>query len=244
MNFATSTNLTKFKTCFTDTIKHLLSNVVFMKNEVMENQYSKLMMNPSLLNRRFNSDNLFSTQTNKRVNFINNKKKQKKKQFSNKEAILIEYLFYFENKCDQIRYIYERISTYRYIKNLVNDEESGDDSKIEKLMNILGLLNNKKSRILLLLENLVNLNTKYTLSQNKTTKYIDEDEEDINNEEIENNNFVIFKVSKRTEIVTKLLRKYEIDKFFKNIIYLESQESRPNLITNKLIKKIGKKKKN
>ena len=154
------------------------------------------------------------------MNFISNKKKPKKKQFSNKESILIEYLFYFENKCDQIKYLYERISTFRYIKNLINDEESGDDSKLEKLSNILKLLNNKKSKILLLHEKLVNLNTKYTLSQNKTTKYIDENEEDdINNEEIENNNFVIFKVSKRTEIIIKLLRKYELDKFFENIIY-------------------------
>ena len=237
MNFSTSSSLTKFKTCFIDTIKHLLSNVVFMKNEVMEKQYSKLMMNPSLLNKRFNSDNLFSTQTqiDKKTSL---KKKQKKKQFSNKEAILIEYLFYFENKCDQIKYLYERILTYRYIKNLVNDEDSEDEAKIEKLQNILKLLNNKKSKILKLHEKLVNINTKYTLSQNKTIKYIDEDEEDINNEEIENNNFVIFKVSKRTEIIIKLLRKYEIDKFFKNIIYLESQES--NLISNKSIKKIRK----
>ena len=237
MNFSTLSSLTKFKTCFIDTIKHLLSNVVFMKNEVMEKQYSKLMMNPSLLNKRFNSDNLFSTQTqiDKKISL---KKKQKKKQFSNKEAILIEYLFYFENKCDQIKYLYERILTYRYINNLVNDEDSEDEAKIEKLQNILKLLNNKKSKILKLHEKLVNINTKYTLSQNKTIKYIDEDEEDINNEEIENNNFVIFKVSKRTEIIIKLLRKYEIDKFFKNIIYLESQES--NLISNKSIKKIRK----
>ena len=237
MNFSTSSSLTKFKTCFIDTIKHLLSNVVFMKNEVMEKQYSKLMMNPSLLNKRFNSDNLFSTQTqiDKKTSL---KKKQKKKQFSNEEAILIEYLFYFENKCDQIKYLYERILTYRYIKNLVNDEDSEDEAKIEKLQNILKPLNNKKSEILKLHEKLVNINTQYILSQNKTIKYIDEDEEDINNEEIENNNFIIFKVSKRTEIIIKLLRKYEIDKFFKNIIYLESQES--NLISNKSIKKIRK----
>ena len=240
MNFSSSTILTKFKSCFIDTIKHLLSNVIFMKNEVMEKQYSKLINNPSLLNRRFNSDNLFSNQNDKKMSFINIKKRQKKRQFSNKEAILIEYLFFFENKCDQIKYIYERISTYRYIKNLINDEESEDDSKIEKLVNILRLLNYKKSEILRLHEKLVNLNTKYTLSQNKTTKYIDEDEEDIKEEEIENNNFVIFKVSKRTEIIIKLLRKYELDQFFKNIIYLESQESVPNLITNKLIKKIRK----
>jgi len=244
MNFSTSSCLEKFKTSFIDTIKHLLSNVVFMKNEIMEKQYSKLMMNPSLLNRRSNSGHLFSSKTevilDKIKTFSNSKKKLKKKQFSNKEAILIEYLFYFENKCDQIKYLYERISTYRYIKNLVNDEESDDDAKIEKLINILRLLNNKRSQILRVHEKLVNMNTKYTLSQNKPMRYIDEneDEDDINNEEIEKNNFVIFKVSKRTEIIIKLLRKYELDKFFKNIVYLESQET--NVLSNKSIKKIRK----
>lgn len=242
MNFSTTEILEKFKSSFIDTIKHLLSNVVFMKNEVMEKQYSQLMENPSLLNRRFISEILLSNQTtiNDKIKNKNNnnKKKSKNKQFSNKEAILIEYLFYFENKCDQIKYLYERISAYRFIKNLMNDEESEDKYKIEQLKKILELLNIKKSQILKLYEELVNINTTYTLAQNKTTKYIDEDEEDTNKEEIQNNNFVIFKVSKRTEIIIKLLRKYELDKFFKNIIYLESQES--NLKSNKSIKKIRK----
>ena len=241
MNFVKNEILNQFKNIFTETIKILLSKVVFMDNEFMEKLYHKSMINPSLLNKEFDFDNLFPEPDESKNK---NKNKNKIQQFSSKESMLIEYLFFFVKKCDQIKYLYEKIVIYKYIKELINDEELRKklkeeyNSKVEEqLLNILKILNNKKLKILILYEKLINLNTKYSLEQNQNIREEKNiTETNMNEEEGENDKFLVFKVSKRTEIIIKLLRKYELEKFFNNIIYLESKES--FFISDKIIKKV------
>ena len=248
MNFSKKETLNKLKKSFKETLIILLSNVVFMKNEIMEKIYLETMSNPSLLNNEVDINNLFTFQNeskNKKNKGKDKNKKNKVRQFSNKESLLIEYLFYFAKKCDQIKYLYEKIVIYRYLKDLINDQNSRlilkdeFDSEVEKqLLNIIKIINYKKLKILLLYEQLTNLNTKYSLEHNQNSKEDIESYENFNSEDSENDNFLVFKVSKRTEIIIKLLRKYELEIFFNNIIYWESQET--YILTDKNIKKIRK----
>ena len=242
LNFLGIESLNKFKNCYTDTVQHLLSIIAFMKNDVMERIYLKSIKSPSLLSNEFN----FDKNPSNNLQHKKTKKKHHKKKFSKSETILIEYLLFFYKKCEQIRYLYERTVIYKYIKELINDERLRNEYKDEydslieqQLSNILQNLNNQKKKILLFYEKLVKAKAIYSQVHNTNSiqnNYKKEDNKNIEGEEIDS--YAAFRVNESSEEITKLLRKYEIEKFFKNIIYIESKET--TLIGDKIIRKIRK----
>ena len=243
LNIIEIKHLKRFKNYFSEILKLLLSKIIFIKNDILENLYSQSIKNPSLLSKEFDIEFIFPI-----LNELSSKKESKKnykKQFSKSEIVLIEYLFYMGKKCDQIRYLYEKIIIFKYIKNLINIEnlfikkEDFDLFTKEQLSNILKILNKQKTKILKYYENLNKIKSKYSLISNINSIEGNTNEESINFEEnSKNDKYEIFKVELTTEIITKLLREYEIDKFFNNTIYIESSEG--SLNTDKIIRKIGK----
>ena len=240
LNFCSIDDIDKFKIYFMDTIESLLSVVVFMRKDIIEKIYSKAILYPSLLNQEFDLDNLLQAKEELigKKN-INMKKKNKKNGFSKREIILIDYLFYFLKKCDQIKYLYEKIKIYKYIKDLTikhikeNDLNENFEDKIKELL--LNILNNKRIKILLTYERLIKMNLKYSFDHHQNSKQQKNNEE---NEEVEKNTYIALGVDKRNEIITKLLREYEIEKYFNNIIYIESNKYYLN--EDNIIKKIKK----
>ena len=246
LNYCENENIKKYKLCFMETIKHLLSKFVFMKNDILEKIYKHSIINPSIINKEFDLENLFQNDLSDKKNIINNKRKINKKKYSNKETILIEYILYFLKKCEEIKYLYEKITIYKYIKNLIYEEKSREElndnyvSNVEiQLLKMLQILFNKRIKILITFEKLINTNIKYSLDHHQKSKEEKKNNnENIEIEEGEKDRFVVFKVGKKTKIVIELLRQYEIEKFFNNIIYIESNEN--FMEKDKIIKKIRK----
>ena len=241
LNFIEIEDLKKLRSCFIDTIHFLLSKISFMKNENIELIYSKIIQNPSLITNDFdfNLINPLKESHNKKLRKKNNKKK-----FSKREIALIKSIFYFTKKCDQIKYFYEKLVIFKYIKILINNDqilvkEENDAIVNEQLTNILTILNNKKRKIINFYEKLINIKKDYSYIHNlnsmdnnrKQQKTIIEegDESDI---------YEVFQIRETTEIIIKLLREYKIEKFFNNIIYIESNET--FLIRDKIVRKIRK----
>ena len=244
LNFCNIDDLDKFKTYFLDTIKPLLSIVTFMKNYIIEEIYSKAILHPSLLNQEFDLDNILQAKEDLKnediINYIGCK--YKIKSFTKRETILIDYLFYFLKKCDQMEYLYEKIKIYKYIKDLVinnikkNDLNENFDNKIKELL--LNILNNKRIKILLTYERLIKMNSKYSFIHHNSKQEKNNEETQNMFEEMQKNTYIALGVDKRNEIITKLLREYEIEKYFNNIIYIESNKYYPN--EDNTIKKIKK----
>jgi hypothetical protein len=78
LNYTEIEDIDKFKRCFTDTIKNLLSIVTFMKNEAMEKIYIKSISSPSLLTNEIDFNYISNVQ--KKI-----KRKMKKKYFQKKK---------------------------------------------------------------------------------------------------------------------------------------------------------------
>ena len=83
-------------------------------------------LNLSLLNPNFDLDNeiLQNNQTIKNRIGKKSLKKNKKDKFSRTEAMLIENLYFFLKKCDKIKYLYQKIIVFKFIKNLLEYEKS------------------------------------------------------------------------------------------------------------------------
>ena len=244
LNYVDVEELKKIRVCFKDTIKNLLSKVTFIKDENIEILYSKIIENPTLITNNFNfiNPNQNSKESSKKI-----KKKNHKKKFSKREINLIQSLFFFAKRCDKIKYSYVKIIIFKYIKNLLNDEKCekykltvGYDSIIEnQLSNILQILNNHKTKILNSYEILINTKKKHSSILNlNSIDNIKKQQKAIIEEGDESDVYEVFKVREITEIIIRLLRKYDIEKFFNNIIYIESTETYMN--TDKIVRKIRK----
>ena len=130
LNFLSIGDIIKSKEYFSVIIKNLLSQVVFLNNDYLENLYKIINLNSSLLNQDFDFDEQI-VQNNKlydktlwQNNTVN---------FSNREVMLIEYIFYFSKNYDKIKYLYEKMILHKYIKNLVDYEKSKPSNlEIEK----------------------------------------------------------------------------------------------------------------
>ena len=243
LNYAKKDDLEQFKTCFSETLIYLLSKITFMKNDFLENAYHMIIKNPSLSSMEYNIDSLIPILSSDKKG----KKKNKKKVYSKSEILLIDYLMYFREKCEQIKYLYQKIMIFKYIKYLIDKESSFCTSKEQfdiisedQLYHILQKLNEKKSKILFCYQKLNKIKEKYSFESN-----IDYSMEDANSEEnidIDENstkdNYEIFKICKINEKITKLLINYDYDKFFNNIIYIESSGNL--LMHDNIIRKIRK----
>ena len=248
LNFMKENDLQKFRICFTRILKNLLSNVAFMKNDILESLYSKAIVAPSLLTNEFDLDFINPT-LNERTNKKSKKKKNKKK-YTKTETKLIELVIYLEKKCVQIQYLYEKIIIFKYIKNLNNEKYSFeqkefDNTTEDQLSNIIKIISKQRKKIILHYEKYIKGKINYSLVNNLSAKEDNKNEENKLIEEVgknEDDNYEAFQIGKKTEIITKLLRQYEIDKFFNNIIYIETNES--YMPTDKIITKIRKMREN
>ena len=257
LNFLSIDEITKSKSYFCKIIKNLLSKIVFLNKEYFQRLYKAFISNPSLLNEEFDLDNRFLQNNQNQLRLsIKNTKKMKMEKFSKREAMLIEYLYFFVKKCDEIKYLYEKMIIYKYIKNLIdyeksklqeekNEEDKHDENELlegepkkiismyEKLSNLSNYLNKQKLRILRSYEKLLKSTKKYSVSNNSNG----EKEENKNDEEEgEKDKFTVLKIKEKSEFITQSLKNYEIKKFFNNIIYMESKSD--NIISDKSLKKL------
>ena len=246
LNYLSENDLIKSKSYFSRIINELLNRIVFLNKESFENVFNKYKSNPSLLNPEITLKNLY-LQNNNNKNSKN--KKNKNESFSTNEAMLIENMFYFLKKCDEIKYLYEKIVIYKYIKNCIqnkkalnelekekNDEKNEEEINNKKdLSNILEQLNQQKLKILSLYEDLINTSKKYLLI-NKGQKEENINDVDINIKEDEKDKFIIKKIKDRLEFITQLLKNYEIKKLFNNMIYIELTDE--NIENDKALKKL------
>ena len=244
LNYLSDDDLKKSKDIFSDIIKNLLSKITFLNKSILPNLYNKFKSSPSLLNPDFDlnsymqNNNNNNNSNNLRVSLRNNKKNKIEK-FTRREAMLIEYIYFFLKKCDEIKYIYEKMIVYKYIKYLIDYEkyfneksESLKEQFIkEQLSKISQKINNQKLKILNFYEKLVNSNKKHSINNNNQREERDEEAK-----EEEKDKFMAVKIKEKSEFITQLLRNYEIKKFFNNIIYMESRNS--NIISDKALKKL------
>ena len=132
LNFLSAKDISKIKNYFLGIVNNLLSRIVFLNKEYLGSLYNEFMIktdenkiifpNLSLLNPNFDLDNQYlQNKPNKK-----GLKRSKKDKFSRKEAMLIENLYFFLKKCDEIKYLYQKMIVYKYIKNLIDYEKSKD----------------------------------------------------------------------------------------------------------------------
>ena len=129
LNFLSLDDIIKSKEHFSKIIKNLLSQMVFLNKKYLENLYESIKSNSSLLNKELDlGDGLL--QNNK----LNNKNLGDNgiENFSNKDIMLIEYIFSFSKNYDKIKYLYEKIFIHKYIKNLVDYEKSKPKINMEE----------------------------------------------------------------------------------------------------------------
>ena len=140
LNFLSIGDITKSKNYLSDIIKNLLSKIVFLNQKYFQNLYQAFEKNPSLLNEEFDLDNqLLQNNKNQRRLSIKEILRNKVDKFSRREAMLIEYIYFFLKKCDEIKYLYEKMVIFKYVKNLIDyeksktEEENDNEDNNEKL---------------------------------------------------------------------------------------------------------------
>lgn len=241
LNFDNFGDLKEIKECFIKTLQILLSKITFLDDNILEFLYDKVKKNPSLINEVFYIEEI-------KKRFIHIFKKSNNMQELSLafylEKTQIDFLFLICKKCDKIRYLYEKIIIFKYIRKLLflkKDNENDFNKEVEKKFKVILELINSKKRIplLLLYEKLNNKNkvelTKSQISKISPSNYskgIQDKGESINTYFYE-----IFKIGQITNFITKILKSYEIEEFFDNIIYLENKEIYISN-NNKTIKKI------
>ena len=230
--------LEKIKISFLKTLKYLLSKVVFLNDNSISYLYSKAKNNPTILSGVFNYKELID---NYKKNNIKTKAGLK-----NFELILIDYLYSMCKKSDEIRYLYEKITVLKYIRNLAfnknyrgkrNDKQKGkynkkdDDAYNENVIiqtkKILNLIWTEK-RIPILLKykefnikkNIISEDEKEESKDNKNNSGNNSEEIDIR----ENDFYVSFKVGEIARFTLRLLNLYEIDEFFGDILYIDCDD--------------------
>ncbi len=248
INYKNFGDLKKIKDCFMETLQILLSKFVFVDDNILEFLYEKVRINPSLLNGAFDIGQIKS----RTIQILSNTKRKNKTNeitsFFTQEKTLIEYLYLMCKQCDEIRYLYEKITVFIYIRNCLFSRDMGYqylseekyNEEIEKqFKSILELITSKKRiPILLLYEKFINKND-LTIEEKNKVGTINKSNKSFDKSETWNNHFYeIFKIGQITKFVTKFLKYYETEEFFNNIIYLENQES--IFLQNETMKKIRK----
>ena len=128
LNFLSTEDINNSKIIFSKMINNLLDKIAFLNKDSLENLFIKIKSNPSLLNEAFDLENY---QTENNINKSMNKggKKNKIEIFSRREGMLIEYLYFFLKKCDEIKYLYEKMVIYKYIKNIIDYERKKEEEE-------------------------------------------------------------------------------------------------------------------
>ena len=247
-------NLQVIKDCFKKTLNILLSRIVFNNDNIVEYLYSKIKLNPSLLAGCFDLEEI----KNKSIEIISNIRKNNRNyeisMFFLQEKNLIEYLYYMCKKCDEIKYLYEKVTVFKYIKSILfarkNKYQIGSEldynSEIKKQFKIILdlILSKKRIPILQLFEKYEEFNNKnkseLTLGEKNKIGLIGNNYNLNEKSDSWGNLFYeVFKVGEIANFVVESLKRYDTDEFFNKIIYLENKENNISH-DDKTIKKIRK----
>ena len=246
-------DLKKIKETFMKTLKILLSKITFIDddNNILEYFYSKVKLNPSLLNGAFNIEEIKDKFIQILFEFKKNNKTLDLDFFFVKEKTLVEYLFLMCQYCDEIKYFYEKITVFKFIRNfhfskeikkILYKEEDFNNEIIKQIKQILKLINSKrKIPILLMYIKLININKIELTSKQRAKINSISNNKNFSKKKFSFSNY-LYKVFKLREIANHILNSlkyYEPEEFFNNIIYLENKEI---YLTkdNEIIKKIRK----
>ena len=244
-------NLKIIRECFNNTLHLLLSKVIFMEDNILVYLYSKIKLSPSIISGSIDLDAI----KKKSIQLLSNARKINKNieptSFFNKDKNLIDYLLVMCQECDEIKYLFEKITIFKFIRNLFFSKEIKEkigneeyyNIEIEKQIKTIleSMITKKKVPILQLYEKFNNSkNNELTLEEKSkigvnSSNYILGDKSD----SWSNYFYEVFKVGKITDFVTESLKKYEIKEFFNNIIYVDNND---NFISHddKIVKKIRK----
>ena len=229
VNFDNFGDIKQIKECFMKTLQILLSKITFLDDNILSFLYDKIKINPSLMKESFNVEEI-------KERLIQYFKKDKNNSFEllstfSLEKSIIDFLFLMCKKCDKIAYLYEKISVFKYIRKLLfskkNSEKDFDNEVEKKFKVILSLINSRKRLPLLLLyEKLSNKSkvefTKSEISKISHLSYIKDIQ--AKGDSFSTYFYEIFKIGPIINFITKILKNYEIEEFFNNIIYLENKE--------------------
>ena len=213
--------------CFKKTLDILLSKVIFLEDDnILVYLYSEAKKNPSLLWGSLDLEEI----KNKSIQILSNlkHKNNESNNFFIKQKQVIYYLFSMCQECDQIKYMYEKITIMKYIRNLFFYENISDEEVKKQIKEILELITTKKRLPILKLYGRLNNRNAFELTvkeKNKIgynyNKYIKSDKSD----KWSNYFYEIFRVGQTTNFVTESLRNYEIKELLNNIIFLENKEN-------------------
>ena len=162
------------------------------------------------------------------------KQNQSIKNFMVQEQVLIDYLYSMCKECDEIKCLYEKISVLKYTRDLIfskkydelKEDEFNEKVKIE-FTKILKLIWEKKRIPILSLYEEYNNKTKNQLTegQKKKLKTIGTGNFYEQIDFWDNHFYEAFKVGDITKFTLKLLKLYEIDEFFGNILFFETNNN-------------------
>ena len=226
-------SIENIKMCFMKTIEILLSKVTFLNDSTIGFLYSRARRNPTILSGVFNYKELIDHSIDLIViNFKKSKQNQSINNFLIQEKILIDYLYSMCRECDEIKCLYEKITCLKYIRDFIFSKENLNLSEDEfneqvkkQLKTMMKLIWEKKRIPILLAYEEYNSKSKYQLTekQKKDLKSINSKLEQV--DFWENFFYESFKVGDITKFTLKLLKLYEIDEFFGNILYFDSSNN-------------------
>ena len=234
-------NLKLIRECYMKTLKILLSKVVFVEDNILDYLYSKIKLNPSLLSCSIDLDQIKEKWIQILTNLRKNNRNYEANNISLQEKKLIDYLILMCKQCDEIKYLYEKITVFKFIRNLIFSNRCQEEIK-KQIESILELIKSKKRLPILLLYEKYNNRNKYELTLEERKKigaYNNNYNLKDKNDSLSSYFYEVFKVGEITDFVTESLKLYETKEFFNNIIFVENQG---NLISydDKIIKKINK----
>ena len=231
LNQETFESIETIKVCFMKSLDLLLSKVAFLNDNIVSFIYSRAKENPTILSGVFNYKQLIEHSLEIVINTVKKaKQNQSIKNFIVQEQVLIDYLYSMCKECDEIKCLYEKISIFKYTRDLIfskqydelKEDEFNEKVKIE-FKKILKLIWEKKRIPILSLYEEYNNKTKSQLTEEQKKK-LKTTNTGNSYEQIdfwENHFYRAFKVGEITKFTLKLLKLYEIDEFFGNIIFLE-----------------------
>ena len=233
INQETFDSIENIKISFMKTLDILLSKVVFLNDSTIGFLYTRARRNPTILSGVFNYKELIEYSIEL---IINNFKKSKQNQpmtnFLIQEKILIDYLYSMCRECDEIKCLYEKITCLKYIRDFIfskentnlTEDEFNEQVKIQ-LKTMMKLILEKKRIPILLAYEEYNSKSKYHLTekQKKDLKNINSKMEQV--DFWENFFYEAFKVGDITKFTLKLLKLYEIDEFFGDILYFDKSNN-------------------
>ena len=171
--------------------------------------------------------------------------------FLNKEQILVNYLYSMCRECDEIKYLYEKIIVLKYMREFIfskkkkqelSENDFNDQVQIQ-LKAILKLIWEKKKMHILEMYEEYNDKSKNQLTEEQRKKLKEISVNNIMNQTDfwDNHFYETFKVGDITKFILKLLKLYDIDHFFGNVVFFDKKNVDPfGDQENRSIKKIDK----